>query len=122
MRQLIICAAVLFLSLGATAEYQSAAVDLTGSWKEVRRIARGGAQQSFTDTMYYDFMPGNEFASQQKDRYMNRGNYNATSSYIDLGAQAYKVLEMSHDRMLLKDNAGTYEFVRYVKPPSPLDK
>ena len=122
MKYVITCLALLFLALPAEADDQSGLIDLTGSWKEVRRVAGGGGAQDFTDTTFYDFMPGKEFTSQQKGKYMYRGTYQATSGIVDLGMRMYNVLEMSPARMLLKDDAGTYEFVRYVRPPSAIDR
>jgi hypothetical protein len=122
MKYVIICLALLFLAVPAEADDQSGLVDLTGSWKDVRRVSRGGSAQNFTDTTFYDFLPGNEFTSEQKGKYMHRGAYTATSGIVDLGMRIYHVLEMSATRMLLKDDAGTYEFIRYMRPAPVRDK
>lgn len=90
-------------------------VDLTGNWKEQRRISVRGEALDYTDTTYYDFMVGNEYTVQRKNGFMFRGTYKATPGIVDLGMRSYNVVEMSANRMILKDDGGSYQFVRYDK-------
>jgi len=106
---------LLLMIPAADAGAQDKSAELIGSWKELRRMPAGGSPQDFADTSFYDFMIGNEYASQRKASFMYRGAYKATAGILDLGMRVYNVLDMSPNRMLLKDDAGTYEFVRYDK-------
>jgi hypothetical protein len=90
-------------------------VDLTGHWKEVSRLSRTGERLDYADTTFYDFLIGNEYTTQRKNSFMYRGTYKATSGTLDLGMRMYNILDRSRDRIVLKDDAGSYEFVRYDK-------
>src|SRR5256885_238877 len=92
-------------------------VNLTGSWKEQRRISPRGEALNYTDTTYYDFLIGNEYTVQHIGSFMYRGTYKTTPGTLDLGMRMYNVLEWSPNRIVLKDDGGTYQFVRYEKPP-----
>ena len=93
-------------------------VDLTGSWKEARRVSPRGEALAYNDTTYYDFLVGNEYTTQRANSFMYRGTYKATPGTLDLGMRMYNILEMSPTRMILKDDGGTYQFARYTKAPS----
>lgn len=111
--RLLLCI-LLTLPLAASAQKP---VDLTGSWKEVRRETRDGKAEVFDDTTYYDFLIGNEYTTRRRNQFMYRGTYKTTPGSLDLGMRWYKVLRWSPNRILLKDDAGTYQFVRYAKAP-----
>ena len=115
MKYILLCLALLVAVLPADADIKNKPVDLTGSWKEDRRISLRRERLEFTDTTFYDFLIGNEYTTQRKNSFMYRGTYKATKSTLDLGMRVYNVLEMSRTRMVLKDDAGSYEFVRYDK-------
>lgn len=117
---LLICA--LFLTaLPLAAKDKSKMIDLTGSWKEVRRISLRQEALDYTDTTFYDFLIGNEYTTQRKNSFMYRGTYKLTPGQLDLGMRAFSVVEMSNDKLMLKDDAGTYKFVRYTKLPATED-
>lgn len=99
----------------AEAGDKSKAVDLTGSWLEASRTSPGKGKEAYTDTTFYDFMIGNEYTTQRKNSYMYRGTYKVANGRLDLGMRAFNVVEMSAGRMVLQDDAGKYEFVRYDK-------
>ena len=117
MKHEILCLAFLAAALPADAGDKNGKgpVDLTGNWKEAIRISPRKERLDYNDTTFYDFMVGNEYTVQRKNSYMYRGTHNATSGMLDLGMRTYSVLEMSHDRMVLRDDGGSYEFVRYDK-------
>jgi hypothetical protein len=100
---------------------KSGPVDLTGNWKEARRVSPRGEALDYADTTYYDFLIGNEYTVQRKNSYMYRGTYKATAGTVDLGMRAYNVLEMTPNRMILKDDAGSYQFVRYDKAATMME-
>ena len=112
---------MLAAALPVSAQGNRKKVDLMGSWMEARRISPGKAPLDYTDTTYYDFMIGNEYTTQRKNGFMYRGTYKTTPGTLDLGMRMYNIVEMSPNRMLLKDDGGTYEFVRYTKRPPAED-
>jgi hypothetical protein len=105
------------LPLAAFAQHKQKPVDLTGSWKEVRRETRDGKATVFDDTTYYDFLIGNEYTTQRRNQFMYRGTYKTTPGTLDLGMRMYNVLSWSPNQIVLKDDGGTYQFVRYTKAP-----
>lgn len=117
MKSTLLSFALIFIVLPGFGEGKSKPVDLTGSWKEARRVSPRGEALSYTDTTYYDFLIGNEYTTQRQNSYMYRGTYKATPGQIDLGMRVYNIVEMSPNRMILKDDGGTYQFVKYTKAP-----
>lgn len=117
--------AVLSLALSSAAKERDKSstkpIDLTGSWKEARRVSPRGEALDYTDTTYYDFLIGNEYTMKRKNAFMYRGTYKANPGRVDLGMRAYNVVEMSPSRMILRDDAGSYQFVRYEKQPETED-
>ena len=117
MKKALLCLSLLAIALPVSASDKNKPIDLTGSWKESRRVSTSKAPLDYTDTTFYDFMIGNEYTVQRKNSFMYRGTYKVTTGTLDLGMRMYNVLEMKPNRMLLKDDGGTYEFVRYRKLP-----
>jgi hypothetical protein len=117
MKTALLSLVAIFTAFCASGEQKHKPVDLTGSWKEVRRVSPRGEALDYTDTTYYDFLIGNEYTVQRQHSFMYRGTYKTTPGTLDLGMRMYNVLEWSPNRILLKDDDGTYQFARYVKPP-----
>jgi hypothetical protein len=115
MKHLLFPFALFAAILPADAADKNKPVDLTGHWKEVSRLSRTGERLDYADTTFYDFLIGNEYTTQRKNSFMYRGTYKATGGTLDLGMRMYNILDRSRDRVVLKDDAGTYEFVRYDK-------
>ncbi len=118
MKNTLLILALAFATLAAAAKDKSKPVDLTGNWKEVRRISLRQEALDYTDTTCYDFMVGNEYTVQRKNSFMYRGTYKITPGLLDLGMRSFSIVEMTKDKMMLKDDAGTYKFVRYDKMAS----
>lgn len=115
MKYGLLSLALLAVAMPAKAGDKNKPVDLTGTWLEASRMSPRKEKLDYTDTTFYEFMVGNEYTTQRKNSFMYRGTYKATTGILDLGMRVYNILEMSPARMLLKDDAGTYEFVRYDK-------
>ncbi len=118
MKKLLLLTAALVSVLNINARVRDEKirrVDLTGSWKEAARYSRLSERVNYDDTTFYDFLIGNEYTVQRKNSYMYRGTYKVTSGILDFGMRTYNIVEMDNDRMLLKDDGGTYQFVRYDK-------
>lgn len=90
-------------------------IDLTGSWKETRRMDLNKQPIPFTDTVRMKFMIGNEYLWMKPNTFQYRGTYKASATSLDLGMRAFTALEMTPGRMLLKDELGIYEFRRYTE-------
>ncbi len=123
MKNTLLTLSLLTLCCAAFAKDKSKpkAIDLTGSWKEVRRIDLRNDAIDYTDTTYYEFLVGNEYTTQRKHSFMYRGTYKVTPGLLDLGMRAYSITEMTADKMILKDDAGSYKFVRYTKTQESTD-
>jgi hypothetical protein len=121
MKIVLLSITLLFIALPGICKDKVKPVNLTGSWKEVRRVSPQGAALSYTDTTYYDFLIGNEYTTQRQNSFMYRGTYKATPGQIDLGMRVYNIVEMAPGRMILKDDGGTYQFVKYTKAPTRED-
>lgn len=115
MKHFLLVFTCLLSGLSSEADVKNKPVDLTGNWKEAGRISPRNERLDFTDTTFYDFLIGNEYTVQRKHSFMYRGTYKATKGMLDLGMRTYNVLEMAPERIVLKDDAGSYEFVRYNK-------
>ncbi len=81
MKHALLTISLLTLCCAAFAKDKSKtkSVDLTGSWKEVRRIDLRQDAIDYTDTTYYDFLVGNEYTTQRKHSFMYRGTYKANT-------------------------------------------
>ena len=91
------------------------APDVTGSWKESARMGRDKAPIEYTDTMYTDFMIGNEYTTGRKTGFLYKGTYKVTEGTLDLGMRMYNITERSANRLVLKDDVGFYVWERYQK-------
>jgi hypothetical protein len=96
-------------------------IDLTGSWKETRRMDLNKQAIPFTDTVRMKFMVGNEYLWMKPNTFQYRGTYKANAASLDLGMRAFTALEMTPSRMVLKDELGIYEFSRYKEMPAQED-
>jgi len=92
-------------------------IDLTGSWKETRRMDLNKQAIPFTDTVRMKFMVGNEYLWMKPNTFQYRGTYKANNTSLDLGMRSFTALEMTPGRMLLKDELGIYEFTRSIEAP-----
>lgn len=114
MRKILLFS-LLAVPFSAYAGDKNKAVDLTGNWKETQRMTKDKTDVSYTDTIRIDFMEGNEFLWQKAGSFMFKGTYKATSASLDLGSRYFTVVESSPQKMLLKDDNGFYQLVRYKK-------
>lgn len=114
MRKILLFS-LLAVQFSAFAGDKNKSVDLTGNWKEVQRMAKDKTDISYTDTIRIDFMEGNEFLWQKAGSFMFKGTYKATSTSLDLGSRYFTVIESSAQKMLLKDDNGFYQLMRYKK-------
>src|SRR4051794_11255782 len=110
MKYILFSLIFLITTLPADAGEKDKPIDLTGTWKESRRISPRKERLDFTDTTYYEFLIGNEYTTQRRTGFMYKGTYKATKTTLDFGMRFYTVLEMSNNRMVLKDDGGSYEF------------
>ncbi len=115
MKHLITLAACTFAAVLAAAK-EKKAPDITGSWKETARMGRDKAPIAYTDTMYTDFLIGNEYTTGRRTGFLYKGTYKVTEGTLDLGMRMYIIAERSPSRMLLKDDGGYYVWQRYEKP------
>ncbi|MEO6832651.1 MAG: hypothetical protein ABI169_10620 [Chitinophagaceae bacterium] len=113
MKNLILIAGAFFWCFQSFAGGKDKPVDLTGDWKEVQRNSLLKDKVDYIDTTYYHFLIGNEYTVQRKNSYMYRGTYKTEGGKLDLGMRAYSIASMKPNEMVLKDNDGTYFFVRY---------
>lgn len=113
MKNLILIASALLWSLQSFAGGKDKPVDLTGDWKEVQRNSLLQDKVDYVDTTYYHFLIGNEYTVQRKNSFMYRGTYKTEGGKLDLGMRAYSIASIKPNEMVLKDNDGSYFFVRY---------
>ena len=104
------------LGISSFAKGKNNPIDLTGSWKESQRKSLLKVPIDYTDTTYYDFLIGNEYTVHKANAFSYRGTYKVTSGQLDLGMRLYNIVEMTRDKIVLKDDANFYEFTRYEKP------
>jgi len=116
MRIPLLLPAMVFAFIGFHPEAQSKVIDLTGNWKETRRLTEAKVPVDFKDTVRIVFLIGNEYVWQKDMGYAYRGTYKASETALDMGARYFTVVEMKKDRMLLKNEGSLFEFSRYTKP------
>lgn len=115
MKHLIACTALSLAALSAIAK-EKKAPDIKGSWKETARMGRDKAPIAYTDTMYTDFLIGNEYTTGRKTGFLYKGTYKVTEGSLDLGMRMYIITERGPSRLVLKDDVGFYVWERYQKP------
>lgn len=103
--------------------------NLSGYWKEVKRMRTDKTTVSYNDTMFFSFLTGNEYTSQKKAGFIYRGTFKMDDKTLDLGSRFYTVLEHKNNKLVLQDDAGIYEFTTYTptsemttlpKDPAPM--
>jgi hypothetical protein len=115
MKHFITCTALTLAALSAAAK-EKKAPDVMGSWKETSRMGRDKATIAFTDTMYTDFLIGNEYTTGRKTGFLYKGTYKVTAGTLDLGMRMYNITESAPKRLVLQDDGGYYVWERYEKP------
>ena len=91
--------------------------DLTGNWREVKRVTNDKSV-SFKDTTLFTFMAGNEYTTQKSGGFIYRGTYKVEKGALDIGMRTFTIVEQKKNRMVLKDEQGTYTFETYT-PSGP---
>lgn len=95
--------------------------DLKGSWREVKRWSPDNKTVGFADTMLIDFLVGNEFTFQKQGGFIHRGSYKREGDGLDIGLRYFTVMEQKGNKMVLRDELGTYEFAPYKKQERSLE-
>lgn len=114
MKHLITTSAFTLAAMAAMAKGKPAP-DVLGSWKETSRMGRNKAMIAFTDTMFTDFMIGNEYITGRMSGFRYKGTYKVSESVLDIGMRFYTITEFKPGRMVLKDDAGFYVWEKYDK-------
>jgi hypothetical protein len=115
MKHLFIITMFSLAAFEAAAAKGKKAPDVKGSWKETARMGRDKAPISYTDTMYTDFLIGNEYITGRKTGFMYKGTYKVTEGTLDMGMRMYNITEATAARLVLKDDVGFYIWERYEK-------
>lgn len=89
--------------------------DLSGHWREVKRLGADNNRINYNDTIFFEFKPGNEYVWQKKNGFIYRGAYKMENGALDIGMRYFTIQEhKKNKRLVLKDQAGTYEFEPYT--------
>jgi hypothetical protein len=88
--------------------------DMTGNWKEVSRTPNGGRAADFKDTIKIEFLMGNEYVWQKKGGFIYKGTYKIENNKLDMGARVFSLISRDNNSIKMKDEAATYELVRYT--------
>lgn len=89
--------------------------DLSGHWREVKRLGADGKKISYNDTIFFEFKVGNEYVWQKKGGFIYRGSYKKENGALDIGMRYFTIEQYKKGkRLVLKDQAGTYEFEPYT--------
>lgn len=89
--------------------------DLSGHWREVKRIGANKKKIDYRDTIFFEFKPGNEYVWQKAHGFIYRGSYKLENGALDIGMRYFTIVEHKKDkRLILKDDVGTYEFEPYT--------
>lgn len=88
--------------------------DLTGNWREVKRLGADNKSINFKDTVLYTFMAGNEYTTQKSGGFIYRGSYKIEKGALDIGMRSFTIVEQKKNKLILKDEAGTYTFEPYT--------
>ncbi len=88
---------------------------ISGSWKEVSRKKGSSEAISYTDTIMIKFLVGNEYVWQKAGGFIYKGTYKIESNGLDMGSRYFTIVDRKSNRLVLKDDAGTYEFVPYTE-------
>lgn len=107
----------LLLSLKAFSDDKNTSINITGNWKEVKRMDLSKQPVAYTDTIVIKFTSATEYVWKKGDGLGMRGYYTANKKTIDLGMVAFDVQKISHDSMTLKMDDKIYQFARYTETP-----
>lgn len=89
--------------------------ELSGHWREVKRLDANNKQVSYNDTILFEFKVGNEYVWQKKGGFIYRGSYKIENGALDIGMRYFTILEnKKNKKLVLKDQQGTYEFEPYT--------
>lgn len=88
--------------------------DLDGNWREVKRLGADKKSVSYKDTIFFQFLPGNEYIWQKAQGFVYRGSYKVENGALDIGMRYFTILEQKKNKLVLRDDAGTYEFEPYT--------
>lgn len=108
----------LLLLAAAVMPFVSAAQSnaLSGNWREVHRTDVHGDRMDFQDTIKINFLTGNEYTWLKKGGFIYRGTYKIANGALDMGSRYFKIVSQSPDRLVVSDDAATYEFRPYTAP------
>lgn len=108
---------LLFL-LAITGSFISSAQNnsLSGNWREIRRTDSRGDNMELRDTIKINFLEGNEYTWLKKGGFIYRGTYKIENGALDMGSRYFKIVKQGKDRLVLSDDAATYEFRPYTAP------
>lgn len=90
---------------------------LSGNWREIRRTDTRGENMPFSDTIKVNFLTGNEYTWLKKGGFIYRGTYKIENGALDMGARYFKIVSRGNDRLVISDDAATYEFRPYTDAP-----
>lgn len=110
MKTLVLLAAI---ALPAVAQAQNNS--LSGNWRESKRTDSHGAYMDFRDTIKIQFLNNNEYTWMKKNGFIYRGTYKIENGALDMGSRFFKVVRQSPERLVLRDDAATYEFQPYTE-------
>jgi len=113
MRALLFSLLLLHFTDRAWAGNKNKTINIVGTWKEAHRFSLNKEKLDFKDTTYYNFIDATQYIVHHQDGFQYHNTYSLSPGLLDLGMNAYSVVEISQNKMLLKDDQGTYEFVRY---------
>ncbi|MBS1772705.1 MAG: hypothetical protein JST82_07590 [Bacteroidetes bacterium] len=87
--------------------------DLQGNWREVSRM-NGKSYVTYTDTIFIEFLKNNEYVWQKSGGFIYRGTFKNEAGALDMGMRYFNIISQDNNTLVLKDDAGTYEFRRYT--------
>lgn len=93
--------------------------NLSGTWREVKRIKADRTELSFKDTIKLEFLVGNEYIWHKQGGFIYRGTYKVEDKTLDIGMRVFTILERKGNKMILQDEAAIYEFAPYKEPAMP---
>lgn len=88
----------------------------SGNWREVRRTDANGEDMNFQDTIKINFLTGNEYTWMKKGGFIYRGTYKIENGALDMGSRYFNIVSRSQGRLVVSDDAATYEFRPYTEP------
>lgn len=87
---------------------------LTGHWREVKRMGADKKAINYKDTILFEFKPGNEYIWQKYGGFIYRGTFKIENGALDIGMRYFTIVDQKKNKLVLKDEAGTYEFEPYT--------